>query len=351
MPKKYLRKILGIILIPAYVFVLVGGNAGISANHVVLASNTKLSSDYEVVPGGQSIGVQLNSQGVLVVGYNKIDGESPSEAAGIKVGDIINEINGCKVSSISDISEAVRSSNVVGEVNLVVLRDTEKLIIKVVPKNEKLGLFIRDSAAGIGTLTFMDAESKNYGALGHVISDPDSKTPIKVEKGAIYRSNVTAIDKGENGSPGEKQAQFTLTDEKIGDITSNTDFGIFGKMDESFNIDDVGNPIPIASMDEVREGAAEIYTVVDGNKVEKFDVEIVSSKVQDSPSTKGLILKITDPELLEKTGGIVQGMSGSPIIQDGKLIGAITHVFVHDPTTGYGVHIEWMLDEIGVKIN
>lgn len=346
MTKNHLIKKLGIMLIPIFMVALSLFSTNFLSENIVFAKATSESSKYEIVPGGQSIGVQLNTQGVLVVGFNMIDGESPSEAAGVKVGDVISEINGNRVSTVTDLGDAIRNSEAIGEVNLVVVRDSSKLNIKVIPKNGKLGLFIRDSAAGIGTLTFMDAKSKKYGALGHVISDPDSKTPIKVEKGAIYRSSVTSIDKGENGNPGEKLAQFTLTDEKIGNIDSNTEFGIFGTMEKTFNINEFGETMPIGTMEDVKKGPAEIYTVVDGSKVEKFDIEIVSSKVQDTPSTKGLVIKVTDPKLLEKTGGIVQGMSGSPIIQDGKIIGAITHVFVHDPTSGYGVHIKWMLDEI-----
>ncbi len=199
-------------------------------------------------------------------------------------------------------------------------------------------------------MTFFEPESKRYGALGHVISDMDTKKPIEINNGTIVRSTVTAIQKGNNGTPGEKQAKFSIKENKIGSITKNSPFGIFGKLDKSIENGQYDKPMPIALSHEVKEGPAKILTVIDGEKVEEFDVEIVSSVPQKSPATKGMVIQITDPRLLEATGGIVQGMSGSPIIQNGKVIGAVTHVFVNDPTSGYGVHIEWMLQDAGVDI-
>lgn len=199
-------------------------------------------------------------------------------------------------------------------------------------------------------MTFYDPKSKKYGALGHVISDMDTKKPIVVENGQIVRSTVTSIEKGSNGNPGEKLARFSGDREVIGDITRNSPFGIFGKLNQDISNGIMDKAMPIALSNEVKEGPAKILTVVDNDKVEEFDVEVVSSVPQKFPATKGMVIKITDKQLLEKTGGIVQGMSGSPIIQNGKVIGAVTHVFVNDPTSGYGVHIEWMLNEAGIDI-
>ncbi len=325
----------------------------------VKKTSVRVLKEFRVVPGGQSIGVQLNTLGVLVVGYHKIKGaageRSPGEEAGILIGDIISEINGTTVTnmnSISDILQKVNSESV----DVKIIRDKKEQIVKLKPEKDvddqtyKIGLYIRDSAAGIGTLTFLDPVSMKYGALGHVISDADTKTPIVVRDGTIYRSTITSIDKGENGTPGEKLAHFASDGEEIGTIVSNTPFGIFGKMTASLESNHYDGSLPIALSSEVKKGPAEILTVIDGKKVEKFSVEVVSSVSQKFPATKGLIIKITDPRLLDKTGGIVQGMSGSPIIQNGKLIGAVTHVFVNDPTSGYGVHIEWMLQEAGINI-
>lgn len=323
--------------------------------------DVKVLSDFKVIPGGQSIGVKLNSKGVLVVGHHQIETEkgkqSPGEIAGVQVGDIIKKINGITIEKMSDVTPFVQESGKTGKpLNLVVLRDEKEIQAKLVPlkdKNEhsyRIGLYIRDSAAGIGTMTFYHPDSKKYGALGHVISDMDTKKPIVVENGQIIRSTVTSIQKGANGSPGEKNARFSSEKEVIGDITRNSPFGIFGKLSKDMKNGIMDRPIPVGLSHQVKEGPAQILTVVNSDQVQLFDIEIVSAVPQKFPATKGMVIKVTDPELLEKTGGIVQGMSGSPIIQDGKLIGAVTHVFVNDPTSGYGVHIEWMLNEAGLNI-
>src|SRR5690606_33835776 len=214
----------------------------------------------------------------------------------------------------------------------------------------KLGLYIRDSAAGIGTMTFYHPATMKYGALGHVISDMDTKKPIVVENGEIVRSTVTSIEKGSNGDPGEKLARFSDDKEVIGNIERNSPFGIFGTLHQHLKNGIMDKALPVALSHQVKEGPAQILTVVENDQVEQFDIEIVSSIPQKFPATKGMVIKVTDERLIEKTGGIVQGMSGSPIIQDGKIIGAVTHVFVNDPTSGYGVHIEWMLNEAGLDI-
>ncbi|MGG2064485.1 SpoIVB peptidase [Bacillus sp. S14(2024)] len=323
--------------------------------------NVKVLKDFRVVPGGQSIGVKLNAKGVLVVGHHLIQTEkgkvSPGELAGVQVGDMITEINGKTIERMSDIAPFIHDSGKTGEsLNLVLLRDGKYIRTKLTPQKDggeqsyRIGLYIRDSAAGIGTMTFIHPESMKYGALGHVISDNDTKKPIQVEDGQIVRSTVTSIERGSNGDPGEKLARFSPDHEIIGNITTNSPFGIFGKLNTGMKNGIMDEAIPIALSYQVKEGPAKILTVIDQDKVEAFDIEIVSTVPQKFPATKGMVVKITDKRLLEKTGGIVQGMSGSPIIQDGKLVGAVTHVFVNDPTSGYGVHIEWMLHEAGINI-
>ena len=199
-------------------------------------------------------------------------------------------------------------------------------------------------------MTFIHPESMKYGALGHVISDNDTKKPIQVEDGQIVRSTVTSIERGSNGDPGEKLARFSPDHEVIGNITTNSPFGIFGKLNTEMKNGIMDEALPIAPSHQAKERPAKILTGMDQDKVEAFDIEIVSTVPQKFPATKGMVVKITDKRLLEKTGGIVQGMSGSPIVQDGRLVGAVTHVFVNDPTSGYGVHIEWMLHEAGINI-
>ncbi|MBI0576270.1 SpoIVB peptidase [Neobacillus cucumis] len=323
--------------------------------------DVKVLKDFRVIPGGQSIGVKLNTVGVLVVGHhlvNTLNGKkSPGEMAGIKVGDIITKINGTKIEKMADVAPFVQDAGENGKaLNLVISRESGKFTTKLTPLKDKgentykLGLYIRDSAAGIGTMTFVHPDSKKYGALGHVISDMDTKKPIVVEDGQIVRSTVTSIEKGSNGDPGEKLARFSSDHEIVGNIQKNSPFGIFGKLNKSLKNGIMDKPLPIALSNQVKEGPAKILTVVNNDQVEEFDIEIVNTIPQKFPATKGMVIKVTDPKLLEKTGGIVQGMSGSPIIQNGKLVGAVTHVFVNDPTSGYGVHIEWMLDEAGINI-
>ncbi|WP_025026185.1 SpoIVB peptidase [Caldalkalibacillus mannanilyticus] len=315
--------------------------------------------DIKVYPGGQTIGVKLNSAGALVVGHHFIETDqgkvSPGEEANLRVGDVILKMNGNKIEKLDDIGDIANEAGENGEdIKLEILRGKEKVNITIQPRYDKkeekyrLGLYIRNSAAGVGTLTFYHEESGAYGALGHVISDVDTQKPILVGDGTIVNSSVSSIEKGAQGQPGEKFARHE--DGVLGDIKKNTPFGIFGHMHQKLNNGILDEAIPIGLSEEIEKGPAHILTVVEGQKVEKFDIEITEIVQQKFPATKGLVIKVTDPVLLEKTGGIIQGMSGSPIIQNGKLVGAVTHVFVNDPTSGYGCFIEWMLQDAGIEL-
>ncbi|TGB04356.1 SpoIVB peptidase [Halobacillus salinus] len=318
--------------------------------------------DIRLVPGGQSVGVELHTKGVLVVGHHLVAGKgdkkgSPGEDANVQVGDILLKGNGQELNSMEDLSSLVKESGKSGEtIELTLQRNNEEMTTSLQPSfSEKdqeyqVGLYVRDSAAGIGTMTFYHPDSKKYGALGHVISDMDTKKPIQIHEGTIVESHVTSIERGSQGVPGEKRARFSMNDDRLGTITKNTPFGIFGELDDTINNDRYPEGLPVGYSDQVEEGPAKILTVLNGDKLQAFDIEIVSNMPKKTPVTKGMIVKVTDKELLEKTGGIVQGMSGSPIIQNGKIVGAVTHVFVNDPTSGYGVHIEWMLQEAGIEI-
>jgi stage IV sporulation protein B len=332
-----------------------------AASFPIKKMDVKVLSDLKVVPGGQSIGVKLNTLGVLIVGHHLVNTstgkQSPGEIADIQVGDIITKINGKDIKKMGDVSPFVRESGETHKpLDVTIIRDGKSLHKTLKPLQDKndqsyrIGLYIRDSAAGVGTLTFYDPASFKYGALGHVISDMDTKKPIKVNNGEILGSTVTSIEKGSNGHPGEKLARFSNDQRVLGDISKNSPFGIFGRLNDKISNGSWNKPLPIALSEQVKEGPAKILTVVNGSKVREFDVDVISSVPQKFPATKGMVIKITDPELLKITGGIVQGMSGSPIIQNGRIIGAVTHVFVNDPTSGYGVHIEWMLDEAGINI-
>ncbi|MGV4319738.1 SpoIVB peptidase [Bacillus mojavensis] len=331
------------------------------AGFPIKKTKVQVLPNLKVIPGGQSIGVKLHSVGVLVVGFHQINTsegkKSPGESAGITAGDIIIEMNGQKIEKMNDVAPFIQNAGKTGEsLDLLIKRDKQKIKTKLIPQKDeaegkyRIGLYIRDSAAGIGTMTFYEPKTKKYGALGHVISDMDTKKPIVVEDGEIVKSTVTSIEKGTGGNPGEKLARFSSERKTIGDINRNSPFGIFGTLHQPIKNKISDKALPVAFSNEVKKGPAEILTVIDDDKVEKFDIEIVSTTPQKFPATKGMVLKITDPRLLKETGGIVQGMSGSPIIQNGKVVGAVTHVFVNDPTSGYGVHIEWMLSEAGIDI-
>ncbi len=325
-------------------------------------TDIKTMRDIQLIPGGQSVGVELHTKGVLVVGHHLVDSRkeeqaSPGEKANVQIGDILLKGNGKELNSMEDLSSIVKEAGKQGKaIKLTIKRGEEILTSSLNPtfnkqENEyQIGLYIRDSAAGIGTMTFYDPDSGKYGALGHVIADMDTRKPIEIHKGTILKSHVTAIEKGSEGLPGEKKANFSIHDDRLGNITKNTPFGIFGNLDGDIANTEYPKGLPVGYSDQVKEGPAKILTVLDGDKLQEFDIEIVSNMPKKTPVTKGMIIKITDPELLQKTGGIVQGMSGSPIIQDGHIIGAVTHVFVNDPTSGYGVHIEWMLHEAGINI-
>ncbi|OAJ75747.1 SpoIVB peptidase [Brevibacillus sp. SKDU10] len=317
--------------------------------------------DLKVIPGGQSIGVKLQTAGVLVVGHHLVDtGKekvSPGEKSGIHVGDMIVKMNDLYINDMSEVKKIVNEAGAKNQsIQLMVVRGKEKIVLTLKPAQDKkdnqyrMGLYIRDSAAGVGTLTFYEPESKAYGALGHVISDVDTGQPIVVGDGQIVQASVTSIEKGQSGNPGEKFARFYNENEVLGNISKNTPFGIFGKMYDKPKRAKRNEPLPVALAEQVKEGPAKILTVVNGQEVEEFEIEIVNVVKQHFPATKGMIIKVNDKRLLEKTGGIVQGMSGSPIIQDGKVVGAVTHVFVNDPTSGYGCFIEWMLQDAGLTI-
>ncbi|WFR60322.1 SpoIVB peptidase [Paenibacillus amylolyticus] len=318
--------------------------------------------DLRVVPGGQTIGVKVKSAGILVVGHHLVhSGQderiSPGENAGIKLGDLITHMDGKRLDGVAGVSEAVELAGKSKKgIDVVLKRGKETVKTRLTPAYDsedqawRLGLYIRDSAAGVGTLTFYAPDQGVYGALGHVITDMNTQTSIVVGSGQIVQSNVTSISKSETGDPGEKRAHFLKESKILGNIERNTAFGIFGKMSGNPEHSLYSKGIPVAFAHEVKEGPAEILTVVDGQQVERFSIDIVHVADQTEPATKGLVLRITDPKLLDKTGGIVQGMSGSPIVQNGKLIGAVTHVFVNDPKSGYGCFIEWMLQDAGVMM-
>ncbi|MGL5649788.1 MAG: SpoIVB peptidase [Clostridium sp.] len=311
--------------------------------------------DLEIYPGGDSIGVKLSSKGVLVVGFSEViqnneKKESPAKEAGISVGDSILEINGEKVIKSKDVGKHIENSKS-KEIKILIDRNgevVEKTINGIKEGNKyKIGLWIRDSASGIGTMTFYDKKTNRFGALGHPITDGDTNEIFKCRKGELLEASIISLRKGERGNPGELKGIFMDEDSPVGLVEKNTECGIFGeaKMKEKENI---SKPMKVGFRDEVQIGKATILTTLAGNEPKEYEIEIMKKLEQDIPGPKSMVIKVTDPELLKETGGIVQGMSGSPIIQNGKIIGAVTHVLINKPDTGYGIYIDWMLKDAGV---
>ena len=306
-------------------------------------------------PGGQSIGVMLYTDGALVVGSSVVecaDGTqiNPSEAAGLEAGDIIRAVDGVKVENAKHLALLVNETKE-HKLTLTVERDDmeKQLLIEAAEDSAgewKLGVWVRDSTAGVGTLTFYDPESGAIAGLGHAITDVDTGSMLRVKNGEIILSEVTEVVKGKEGEPGDLKGLFDPREEVIGYISENTEFGIFGKGEMSIE-NGLCGPIPAGSRDELKEGEATIYASVDDSGVKEYSCRISEIAKHRSREQKNFVVTITDEELLERTGGIVQGMSGSPIIQDGKLVGAVTHVLVNDPTRGYGIFIENMLEAAG----
>ncbi len=318
--------------------------------------------EVRVIPGGQAIGVMVESEGVMVVGRSAIVDEkgvrhNPAAEAGVELGDVLIKVNGEKVETESQVRDLIDKLGQDGKPlhmefkhrhSQEIYNTTIKPIYCRETRRYRIGLFVRDSTAGVGTITFYDPQTKSYGALGHIISDIDTCQPINLARGKIIGARIEGIRMGKKGLPGEKMGVFRGEDDISGNITKNTNCGIFGKLTKEPKNAYRKETIPVAMAHEIKEGPAEIYTVLQGDKIEKFAIEIQQVHPQGRSEGKGMIIKIVDPKLLQKTGGIVQGMSGSPIIQDGKLVGAVTHVFVNDPSRGYGVLAEWMLYDSGV---
>lgn len=308
-----------------------------------------------LVPGGNSIGVRLNTKGVLIVAVTDvidINGErsSPAKDAGLKVGDSILSINNEKIVNAEQVVETLnRIQN--EDAKIIILRNnvefetTVKSVQCLQDNSYRLGIWVRDKTTGIGTLTYLNPHNSSFGALGHGITDIDTGKLLTVEDGLIMNAKVSDITQGKKGVPGEIKGVFYKSDEILGDIKLNDEYGIYGKLDMDYMTKHDFDTIPIAFREEVVVGEAHILTTIEDNKIEKFEINIEKVEEHDKVNPKSMIIKITDPRLLEKTGGIIQGMSGSPIIQNDKIVGAVTHVFINDPTKGYGLFIEWMLEK------
>jgi stage IV sporulation protein B len=313
--------------------------------------------EIRLVPGGHSIGIKLYDEGVIVVGYFYLEKGnsffSPAEESGVLIGDVIVAVNEKNIKDIDMAAEIIKAESEKGPLSFIIKRRGEELKIDVTPylcpssRENRIGLYIRDTAAGVGTLTFYDQENECYGALGHIITDIDTNIAMEISEGLIVRADIVNIKMAQRGQPGEKAGIFREGKDILGTINKNTSYGIYGKIK---NIEECVTPypeaIPLGLAFQVEPGPAEMLTVIEGNKIQSFKIEIERVTNQNKPVDKGIIIKVVDENLLGITGGIVQGMSGSPIIQNGRLVGAVTHVFVNDPTRGYGIYAEWMVKEM-----
>jgi stage IV sporulation protein B len=314
-----------------------------------------VTSQKSLIPGGNSIGVSLYTNGALVVGTTEVtDGEGithfPAIDAGLMPGDVIEKVNGIAVRDAGHLSMLVNKVKGM-DVDLECRRDNQVFVTQIRPVKDtsdakyRLGLWVRDSTAGVGTLTFVEPKTQHLGALGHAITDVDTGSLLSVKNGEITESRIIDVKIGKKGLPGELVGNFSDRRKVLVTIFKNTAFGIYGKATKKITNPFYKNPLPIAYQYNIKLGKASILTTIDDEGIQEYAIQILKINRQTSPGSKGLVIEITDPRLLEKTGGIVQGMSGSPIIQDGKIVGAVTHVFVNDPKKGYGIFIEWMLEE------
>ena len=301
-----------------------------------------------VIPSGNAVGIKVHSDGIIVAGITDAetsDGRifTPAKDAGLKTGDIIKKIDDTTIESCEHFSQVLEHKQG-SRLTVEYVRDDTTNIAELTPINTddgwKIGAWIRDSIAGIGTITFVRPDTKTFAALGHGISDTDTGQLINISSGSITQCSIESAVHGEKGTPGELKGVFT--DNELGVIMDNSSVGIYGKMHDKAYLK--GTAVPIAARFEVKPGKAKILSTVEGDSPKEYDIEIEEVITKNSDG-KGMVIKISDERLLAKTGGIAQGMSGSPIMQGGRLVGAVTHVLVNDPTRGYGIFIELMMDK------
>jgi len=302
-----------------------------------LCSITAFAADM-LVPVGQVIGLELYNDTVTVVAFD--DCITTGRDAGLQIGDEIRKIDGCTIETAEDVRRALNSSD--GSVDLSVMRNGKERQIHMEPEitgdGPKMGVFLRQGITGIGTVTWYDPQTDSFATLGHAVNDSKGKL-LQMSRGCAYPARVVSVQKGKSGAPGQLKGALN-TDVLLGQLTGNTTRGVFGTAPDAWE----GQAVPVAACEEIKLGSAAIRSTISEGAPRDYSVEIIKLYPKSRADGRNMLIKVTDPELLNATGGIVQGMSGSPIIQDGKLVGAVTHVLVNDPTMGYGIFIENMLD-------
>ena len=305
-----------------------------------LPFNVFAYSDY-IIPGGNTLGVEIETDGIMVIGFYKINGKYNKGKPELKNGDYIIKINNIEVSSVDDMTSVIENADDKRSIEITFKRDGKekktKLSLILDNGRYKTGLYVKSQIKGIGTLTYIDPNSKIYGALGHEIIESESNSIVEIKSGFIFENNITGIEKSRPGVAGSKIASFN-NEKRYGSILKNTKYGIFGIYE-----DNLPNTEMIKVSNDIKIGPAYIKTVLNNQVVEEFYIEITS--INENSNTKNITFEILDDTLIEKTGGVVQGMSGSPIIQNNNIVGVITHVIVDNPITGYGLFITKMLEE------
>lgn len=311
----------------------------------------KMIPEQEVYIGGMPIGLSLQTDGALVVSDTTIDACEEirvNKNKYFKNGDIIKEINGVKVESLDDISVILQENNA-DTVNILYQRNNQDKTadVQLLKDNDgkyKMGIWVRDDISGIGTLTFVQKEDNKFAALGHAVTTGQNENIIPLTGGEIFNASLVSIQKGEKNCPGELRCVFVQKD-KQGEIIKNTKVGLYGRLDNIENLIDTNKIATLGGRLSVKPGKAKIVSSVSGIQ-EEYDIEIIKANFQSKSDDKSMVIRVTDKRLLDLTGGIVQGMSGSPIIQNGKVVGAVTHVFISDPTKGYAVYSDWMIEHL-----
>ncbi len=358
-----IRTLLGIDVIQTSAVVSENGNTSqVNLNmfgNTVKQINVTRLENVEVIPVGKIIGLKLYTNGVLIVGMSEIENvnhqkERPYENLNIQEGDTILKVNDLEIQTIENLQKEINKSD--GKnIDLTILKEDGTIEtsnikpVKVSNTEYKLGLWVKDAATGVGTLTYYEPNSKSFAALGHGITDSDTDKLIDIDSGNIVTSKIVSIQKGEQGKPGEIRGSI-INQPTIGKVYKNTEFGIYGELTNLSNIKfNYSNKLKVALRDEIQEGNAKVLCSVDGNEAEEYDIKIEKIYKDNNEDNKSMLIEVTDKNLINKTGGIIRGLSGAPIIQNGKFIGAITNVLVNSPTKGYAIFGDIMIKNMNMK--
>ena len=324
-------------------------------NLITLKTLKVNNEDINIYAGGDIVGFSLNSEGVIVISTSKVESMQGQvdtlKNSNIQKGDVIKKIENSEIKSVADICRVTNKDDCKDkDLNVELCRNGETIFTTIkntYDKNSrlyKLGLWVKDDASGIGTLTFVKEEDNRFGALGHAICDNDTKTVFDAKSGEMYKCSVIGLKKGVKGKAGEIKGLFLQGKNNLGTVEKNCECGVYGQFEDENYLNSNKEILKAGGRMYAKAGKAILRSAVDG-KLKDYEIEIVKTNYQSTKNEKNMVIRVTDKELLEKTGGIIQGMSGSPIIQNGRIVGAVTHVFINDPTKGFGIYLDWMINQ------